>query len=161
MEIWKKIKPGRNLKFSDGEALWNAACEYFKWVDANPWYEVKPMSVDKTIEKVKVAKKLPYTLQELESFIGVSHSYFRTFKSENKNTDDPIKLGILAVISEIEKVCYNQQFKGATSGFFNHNIIARALGIKEQVENTNINLNSVELSREEIKNINDELENDV
>lgn len=161
MEIWKKIKPGRPTKFESPQALWDAACKYFQWVDNNSWDEIKPMVVDKTVEKVKVPIKLPYTLMECEQFLNVSHSYFRTFKHEAKGTTDEIKLEFLAVIEAIEKTCFNQQYKGAAAGVFNNNIVARALGIKEQTEQTNINFNSATLSKDEIKKISDDLDNEV
>jgi hypothetical protein len=43
------------------------------------------------------------------------------------------------VITRIGKVIYTNKFEGASAGVFNHNIIARDLGLKDQTENKNTN----------------------
>jgi len=41
-EFWKlRTKHGRDKIFSTPEILWDAACEYFQWVEDNPLYEQK------------------------------------------------------------------------------------------------------------------------
>jgi hypothetical protein len=138
-QFWKlRSKHGRDLLFADPAKLWDAACEYFEWVQDNPEYEVKPMVVSNgngegsSVEMIKVPVKQPFTLHGLCLFLDCSTGYFRTFKSTIK----PENEDFLAVINKIEEVVYNQKFSGAASGFFNANIIARDLGLKEQTDIT-------------------------
>lgn len=144
-QFWKlRNKHGRPRLWESAEELWGAACDYFEWVDKNPWHEVKAMTVNKgdgmgsEIVQEELPKKMPYTLKELCLFLGCSESYLRAFKS----TIEYSKLSVeeakafLTVISDIEEICFTQQFKGATAGFFNGNIISRALGLVDKQDLT-------------------------
>ena len=143
-QFWKlRSKHGRDRLFADAEALWEAACEYFQWVDENPWMESKPMVVShgmaagSSVEMIQIPVKRPYTLQGLCLYLDCNTAYFRQFKAsmpsgQAKSND------FSTIIAKIEEVIYEQKFSGAASGFFNANIIARDLGLKEQ---TDVNLN--------------------
>jgi hypothetical protein len=136
--IWEVRKNVSVRVFKDPQELWEAACEYFKWVDEHPEYEVKPMSrslgdnMGATIEMVRVPKRQPYTMKEMCFFIGVSAGYIKNLRLDNYKEGN--KAGWKDVIEAIEAIVYTQQFNGATSGFFNHNIIVRNLGLVEKVE---------------------------
>lgn len=133
-----RSKHGRDKLFASPDLMLEAAKEYFKWCDDNPEYEYKPMVVSiggnagSSVEMVKVPKKQPYSLMGLCLYLGVSSAYFRQFKLEQK--DKPENRDFLSVITIIEQAIYKQQYDGAASGFFNANIISRALGLVEKVE---------------------------
>ena len=133
-----RSKHGKDKLFASPDLMLEAAKEYFLWCDENPEYESKPMTVSvggnsgSCVEMVQVPKKQPYTLMGLCLYMGVSSAYFRQFKHEQKGK--PESEGYLTVIAIIEQVIYKQQYDGAASGFFNGNIIARALGLAEKVE---------------------------
>ena len=136
-KFWQmRSKHGRKKLFESPQLMWEAACEYFKWVDDNPEYRAEAKTVSNgpgegsSIQLAQVPVKQPYTLIGLCLYMGCSSSYFRAFKSDvRKDKDD-----FLTVIEEIEETIYNQKFSGAASGFFNANIIARDLGLKDQSE---------------------------
>ena len=153
-----RSKHGRDLLFATPELLWEAACEYFNWCDAHPWYKVEAIkSGDMAGELMKVPTVRPYSLSGLAYYVGASESWWRNFKI-NKNLSDDI----LTVITQIETVIDTQQFEGGAVGAFNQNIIARKLGLVEKTEskNENINYNTKDLSAEEIKAIGKALENE-
>lgn len=136
-KFWQiRSKHGQDRLFKSPELLWEAACEYFQWVDDNPEYESKPMVISignnsgSEVVMEKVPKKQPYTLQDLCSYLGVVSSYFRVFKA----TLQPKQREFLTVIERIEETIYSQKFRGASSGFFNANLISRDLGLAEQVK---------------------------
>lgn len=132
-EWWKlRSKHGKDKLFASPKLLLEAAEEYFVYCDTHPDYEVKPMVYKGGIKMVKVPKKQPYTLMGLCLYLGCATSYFRTFKNEQK--DKPDSKDYLSVVAHIEQAIYKQQYDGAASGFFNANIIARALGLAEKVE---------------------------
>lgn len=133
--FWKnRSKHGRDTLFESPEKLWEAACEYFKWVDEHPLIETKLASESFRGSSLQVLKevpvKRPYTKMGLALYFGANSVYFAQFKKSPAG-----QLGDFPkVLASIEDVIYNQQFEGASSGFFNANIISRALGLAEKVE---------------------------
>lgn len=135
---------GRDTLFESPEKLWEAACEYFKWCDDNPWMEVKlnvvsgGANMGSSVEQTEVPRKRVYSLSGLCFYLKCSQSYFRTFKSVVKLSKKPVDYvqGILTVHEEIENVIATQQFEGASNGFFNASIIARTLGLVDKQDVT-------------------------
>jgi len=83
-----------------------------------------------TIEKIPVMRAM--TMSQLCFYLNCSESYFRHFKSENKDTNSDF----ITVIAEIERVVYNQKFQGASANLLNANIIARDLGLIDKSDLT-------------------------
>lgn len=136
-QFWKiRSKHGRDKLFATPELLWEAACEYFEWCDKNPFLEdnievLKVNGIGDEVKRVPLEKMRPYTLQGLCGYLDCATSYFRQFKSaERENGED-----FVAIITRIEEIIYNQKFSGAASGFLNPNIIARDLGLTDKVDN--------------------------
>jgi len=135
-QFWKiRSKHGRDKLFASPSLLWDAACEYFQWCDNNPFQEdnielVKVNGIGDEVRRVPINKMRPYTLQGLCGYLDCSTSYFRQFKSaERENSED-----FVTIITRIEEIIYNQKFSGAAAGFFNSNIIARDLGLTDKKE---------------------------
>ncbi len=144
-EFWKlRSRHGRDKLFATPELMKEAASEYFQWCEDNPFIETKPMVVSNganagsSIEMVEIPIKRPFTIQGLCRYLNCGTSYFREFKS-NPPKDS---LDFLTIIAEIEEMIYEQKFSGAASGFFNANIIARDLGLRDQSE---VNLKTPDL----------------
>jgi len=132
-EWWKRrSKHGRDKLFASPQLLLEAAEEYFKSVDENPEYETKPMIERGKVKMVLLPKKKPYTIMALCLYLGCASAYFRQFKREQQGKEE--SKDFLSVIAVIEDTIYHQQYDGAVTGFFNANIIARALGLAEKVE---------------------------
>src|SRR5579862_894100 len=133
-QFWKlRSKHGRDKLFSNPEAMWEAACEYFNWCDAHPWFRNEPIKSGMeqgTCMKIHMAR--PYTIQGLCRYLHCNTAYFRTFKSQltEKNKD------FNTVIKDIEEAIYQQKFEGAAVGAFNANLIARDLGLADKTELT-------------------------
>lgn len=157
-QFWKlRSKHGRDKLFESPELLWEASCEYFEWCDENPLIEQKPFHSQGQITMADVPHMRPYTLEGLCGYLGCDTGYFRAFKSqERKDSKD-----FITVITQIEEVIFNQQYSGASSDFLNANLVARYLNIsdKQEIQQSSTNYN-VELSKEEIQQINKELESD-
>lgn len=124
-----RSKHGRDKLFATPQLMWEAAVEYFEYVDSHPEYMVKPMVTSQgagegsQVEMVHVPVRQPYTMHGLCLYLDCSTGYFRAFKATSKDKD------FLAIIAKIEEAIYKQKFDGAASGFFNTNIIARDLGL--------------------------------
>lgn len=143
--FWElRSKHGRDKLFETPELMWQAACEYFKWCQDNPFMEVeqakggsfKPVQDEKTGQwtfppnLIELPKMRPFTLHGLCLYMDCGTAYFRNFKSEERAQGE----GFKSVIGKIEETIYNQKFSGAASGFLNANIIARDLGLADKSE---------------------------
>lgn len=167
-QFWKKrAKHGRDRIFQSPKQLWESACEYFEYMDKNPWKSKELMrSGDLAGELVDVPTARPYSLEGLCLYLGANSKYWAQFKlglPEAKTLDKEQKEAFSNVITQIEAVIRVQKMEGATVGAFNHNIIARELGLVDktetQTQNTHVNYN-VELTKTEIQDINKSLEED-
>lgn len=149
-QFWKlRSKTGRERIFSTSEELWNAACEYFNWCDAHPWWkneqikkpyqEITEEGKKRWVTITKIPTARPYTLQGLCLYLDVNTFYFNQFEKSIAGKDDEISLGFSFVITRIREVIYQQKFEGAAVGAFNHNIIARDLGLADKSELTGNN----------------------
>lgn len=136
-QFWKlRSKHGRDNLFASPQLLWEAATQYFEWVDAHPWWKNEPIkSGDNAGKTMKVHTARPYTKEGLCNYLDCSLSYFRQFKSDLREPGGDPK-GFLTIIEKIEQIIYQQKFEGAAVGAFHANIIARDLGLIDRQENT-------------------------
>jgi hypothetical protein len=137
-KFWElRSKHGRKRLFETPELLWEAACEYFEWVEENPLYEVD--FVGKDAMEVNKPHTRPFTYQGLCMYLDCNVQYFNEFEESLKGKEDENSKGFSAIITRIREVVYRQKFEGAACGFYNHNIIARDLGLMEQtkIDHTN------------------------
>jgi len=138
-QFWKaKPKAGRK-KHYEPEELWDAACEYFQWVDENPLKEQRIYSTKDGLQTRYISKKRVYTQLGLQIFLGISTNTFCNYANGNGTYKE-----FPHIISNIKEVIFNQKFEGASSGFFKENFIARDLGLvdKKKVElETDIEIN--------------------
>lgn len=159
-QFWKqRSKHGRDKIFSSPEILWQEACKYFEWVDANPLIESQLVNKPYTYTDVNgatqtapytlanIPKMRPYTWSGLELFLGVSR--LKHYKNNEKYKD------FLPVIEQIDNVLYTQKFEGAAAGFLKENIIARDLGLTDKQDITSdgkeIKQNVIEFAGKKIK----------
>jgi hypothetical protein len=143
-QFWKaRAKHGRSKIFSSPNQLWNAACEYFQWVEDNPLKESKLVSFQgaSVLEEVPLMRAM--TLGGLCLFLGVNSKYINEFEH---NLDLEKKQGkdFSDIVSNIRSIIFTQKFEGASAGLLNSNIIARDLGLADKQEVT-----SVEMTHEE------------
>ena len=133
-QFWKiRSSHGVEAIFTDPQKMWDAACEYFEWVDANPWVKVETRSKPNGDESTTTPTERPYTIGGLCVFLGVHSKYFNNFKTtktyaENKDFAD--------IITRIEEIIYTQKFEGAAVGAFNATIMSRELGLTDKQEIT-------------------------
>lgn len=127
--FWKlRAKHGRDKLFATPEELWQAACEYFAWIEENPLYETKAFSYQGGITQTELPKMRAMTLAGLCFYLHCNEAYFRTFKAQLPEGEKDFN----TVISDIEQVIYNQKFEGAAADLLNANIIARDLGLRDK-----------------------------
>lgn len=155
-QLWRQVKtPGRIREFSSPEDLWSRACEYFEWASANPILKRDVKVVDKELQDVDLPLAIPFTMGGLCVFLGINDAYFRNFKQDKTKCTEAFS----TVISQIEKIVYEQKFSGAAAGIFNANIISRDLGLvdKQQTESHSY---SVQMTKDEMSEIKKQLEDE-
>lgn len=132
----RRAKHGPDVLFGDPAKLWEAAVNYFEYVDENPWEDEKVFVNQGIVTRASEYRKQVYTMAGLQLFLGVSGVYFYQLKERVKTPGSQLDKGLAKVIEAIELVIYSQKYAGATSGFFNANIIARDLGLKDATDVT-------------------------
>jgi len=122
---------GRAPKFEDAQALWDACCQYFEWVENNPLWEDKPFSYQGVVIENTIVKMRAMTLDGLHLFLDITDQTWHNYKQRG---DD-----FLEVIQKAEKIIRYQKFTGAAADLLNANIIARDLGLADKKELTGAN----------------------
>lgn len=127
-----RTKHGRDKLFSSPDALWDACCEYFQWVEDNPLWEVKAFAFQGVVTQEPIPKMRAMTIGGLCIFLGIGRSTWTDWKT-NKDFS--------AVVARAEEVMRDQKFSGAAAELLNPNIIARDLGLtdKQEIEHQGAN----------------------
>jgi len=142
-QFWKaRTKHGRDKLFASPEALWEACCEYFEWVDANPLYEMKPFAYQGVVVQEPVPKMRAMTIDGICLFLDIAVSTWYEWRGQDDFSE---------VIKRAESVIRSQKFAGAAADLLNANIIARDLGLadKREVANTDVIKPSADMAPED------------
>ena len=115
------------------EKLWELFTEFIEHEKSNPLFKVD--YVGKDGEKVNTPLQVPITFEAFECWLA-DKGVINDLGHYVANTDDAYS-EYRTIITRIQKNCFAQNFKGASVGLFNANIIARKLGLTEKTENKN------------------------
>lgn len=152
-QFWKlRSKHGRDKLFSTPDQMREAIFEYFESIDSDPYFkaEAKTVNIGDYQSQIAIARlpvMKPYTIQGLCRYLDCNVSYFSEFEQNLKGKADEISKGFSEVITRAREVIYENKFSGAAAGFFNANIIARDLGLRDQSE---VNVNDSRKSTSEM-----------
>lgn len=125
-QFWKAATSiGRDKLFADSDTLWEAACEYFEWVEKNPLKETKAWQFQGEVIQEELPKMRAMTIEGLYLFLGIGESTWYDYKNREGYKE------FSGVIKRIEYVIRSQKFSGAAADLLNANIIARDLGLKD------------------------------
>ena len=123
-KFWKaRSKHGRDRLFESADALWEACCEYFEWVEANPLIEMRPFAYQGVVIQEPVPKMRAMTIDGLCLFLDIDVRTWASWRS----VDD-----FIPVVTRAESVIRSQKFAGAAADLLNANIIARDLGLADK-----------------------------
>lgn len=127
-KFWElRSSHGRDPIFKTPEDLWDAACQYFEWVEANPLWEDKVTSFQGVNTHEPVAKMRAMTISGLCLFLDIDQTTWRDYGT---------KQGFSRVVTRADEVIRSQKFAGAAADLLNANIIARDLGLADKNELT-------------------------
>lgn len=102
--------------------LWEAALEYFQWVEDNPLSEEKLFAFRGHVTRDKISKMRAMTIGGISIFLDID---VKTWKNYRDNDD------FFPIINRIETIIRDQKLTGAAADLFNANIIAREIGLKD------------------------------
>lgn len=127
-KFWEiRAKHGRDKLLTDPEALRSDCIGYFQWVEENPLQEEKIFSFQGSCNVGTIEKMRAMTVEGLCLYLGIGYKTWRDYATRDEDKD------FSHVIEWAESVIRNQKFTGAAADLLNPNIIARDLGLKENV----------------------------
>lgn len=142
-QFWKaRSSHGRKPIFSDPDQLWDACCQYFEWVEANPLWESKLFSYQGEVHEGIIPKMRAMTIGGLCLFLDIDRKTWEEYRRRKDFTP---------VTTRADEIIRDQKFSGAAADLLNPNIIARDLGLSEKQELSGANGGPVQV--EKIKRI--------
>lgn len=119
---------GKHKYIESPEKLWELFEEYVKHEANNPLYKVDYVGRDG--ERVLTPLQVPITFEGFECYLA-DRKIVQDLGKYSANTDNAYT-EFVTIIARIRKNCFTQNFKGASVGLFNSNLIARKLGLMDQ-----------------------------
>lgn len=112
------------------EKMWELFSAYVEKERTNPMYKVEYVGRDG--DRVDTPLQVPITFEGFECYLAdegiISDLSQYAANTEGRYAD------YQTIITRIRKNCFAQNFKGASVGLFNANIIAKKLGLVEKTE---------------------------
>lgn len=126
-QFWKqRATHGRKKLFESSDALWEACCEYFEWVVANPLWESKAFAFQGNVTVKELPKMRAMTLDGLHLFLDIDRTTWAAWREQEDFS---------SVVLRADRVIREQKFAGAAADLLNPNIIARDLGLVDKTSN--------------------------
>tara|TARA_R110000851_G_scaffold279659_1_gene432943 strand:+ start:543 stop:1055 length:513 start_codon:yes stop_codon:yes gene_type:complete len=130
--FWKqRTKHGRNKIFANADLMWEAACEYFQWIEDNPLSEAIVYQGELSEKQKPLMRAM--TISGMCIQWDTNEEYLSHFE-KSLDLDKPENKDFVRVIKSIKQVIVTQKFEGASAGLLNPNIIARDLGLADKKE---------------------------
>jgi len=125
-----KVPPRKQKYIATPEILWQYFLDYVTHEADNPWLKID--YVGQQANKVIIPLATPITFEGFECYLW-GLDIIDDLGSYSANRDGRYS-SYVPIIKQIRHHCYVQNFRGAAAGAFNANLIARKLGIKDQVD---------------------------
>lgn len=126
-QFWKaRSRHGRKPIFESPEMLWESCEDYFQWVEDNPLLEEKGFAFQGVVTKEMFCKMRAMTIGGLCIFLDITQQTWGEYRKKEDFSD---------VITRAEEIIRDQKFSGAAADLLNANIIARDLGLKDNINN--------------------------
>lgn len=114
------------------KTMWSLFQAYVKHETGNPMNKVDYVGRDGN--KVITPLATPITFEGFECYLS-DKDYIHGLGQYSANRDDAYT-EFVPIIARIRTNCFVNNFKGASVGLFNPNLIARKLGLSEHTDNT-------------------------
>lgn len=121
---------GKRKYIETPEKLWELFTQYVSHERDNPMYKIE--YVGKDGKEVHTPLQVPITFEGFECWLA-DEGIINDLGDYSKNDDDRYS-DYAPIITRIRNNCFAQNFKGASVGLFNANLIARKLGLSDKKE---------------------------
>jgi hypothetical protein len=125
---------GKNKYIETPESLFDLFKQYVHHEAENPMYKIE--YVGKDGERVNTPLQVPITFEGFECYLA-DKKIINDLGDYSCNKDGRYS-DYATIITRIQKNCFVQNYKGASVGLFNANLIAKKLGLIAKSEQTNI-----------------------
>ena len=122
--------PIKQKYIPSSELMWQYFTEYVEHERLSPMYKVEYVGKEGT--KVDTPLQVPITFEGFECYLA-DRDIICHLSAYVTNKDGAYD-SYVSILTRIRQNCFVQNFKGASVGLFNANIIARKLHLKEQQE---------------------------
>ena len=140
-QFWKaRSSHGRKPIFASKDELFDAACEYFQWVEDHPLEKAIVYQGEVSDKSEPLMRAM--SIEGLCIFLDIAR---RTFGEYEKRDD------FLLVTQAIKNIIRTQKLEGASAGLLNANIIARDLGLRD-AQDINTKVAVTDMSEQELDN---------
>lgn len=127
--MWANMRNPK--KFKTPKEMWDLAIKYFQWCDDNPWYKNEAIKSGNDAGKIiHIPTQRPYTIIGLCNYLKINEDTFLNYQHKKGYEK------FFGVSKEIRSIIEQNQIEGATINAYNHNIIARLLGLIDKTEKT-------------------------
>jgi len=127
---------GKHKYIETPEKLWELFEEYVLHEKKNPMYKTEYVGKDGRTELTPL--ETPITFEGFECYLmnkGIIGDLGDYASNKNEKYSE-----YSTIITRIRKNCFGHNFRGASVGLFNVNIIAKKLGLSEKVEKQQKNI---------------------
>lgn len=135
---------GLSKNISTPQELWKLFCDYVEHEKESPLY--RRDYVGKEGEEKDTPLQVPITFEGFECYLW-DKGVIGNLKDYASNRDERYT-DFVPIITRIRQNCFVQNFKGASVGLFNANLIARKLGLVESTKNENNTTFTVEIKED-------------
>lgn len=118
----KEKMGGRPRVFETPDDMVNMAIEYFEWCDDNPLPEQKVFHSQGVITKTTYYHPRPYNFSGLFSYCNISNSSWVDYKNRSEFSK---------AVEFITESIKDQKLSGGLAGYYNANLVARDLGLRD------------------------------
>lgn len=140
---------GRPKSIESPELLWKYFEDYVMHEQNNPMYKIE--YIGKEGRKERTPLETPITFEGFECYLA-DRGIIEDLSNYAANSHNAYE-EFTTIITRIRKNCFVHNFKGASVGLFNPNIIARKLGLVEKSE-TDVKLRQTPFLPEDLTNEN-------
>lgn len=128
----EKKKRGKPKKIKTPEDLWTWFEKYRAYNAKNP--VLKMDFKGKDADKVNYEIERPLSWGNFKVWLYLNESVGFSTMEDYKANKDNVYDAYSEIIRVISEIIFSQQYDGACAGVYNHNIIARKLGLADKVE---------------------------
>lgn len=128
--IYQVGKMAKHKYIESPEKLWELFTEYVDHERCNPMYKVE--YVGKDGDEKNTPLQVPITFEGFECWLA-DEDIICDLGDYSKNKDGRYD-EYAPIITRVRQNCFVQNFKGASIGLFNANIISRKLGLTDKSE---------------------------